>query len=431
MRCRNVVPVRLMPTMKTGRTISSRSISGCCCRSTGERRVVAKLAGQPVDEVRASLLQQPGLRCIQRLDKPPEPRAHPRGKRAFEGNAHALGVALGLSDQAVEVQTGSRHRIRPPVVLAPHPVIGTRMPDEQCRPPDRERTVLANGAIVDRRGAAGPVVPEPVRREEIDQGPQPVQRRALSKCLACAPEGLVWNLAQVESEIGRFEIIMRRLRIAAVVDREPPLRIHRNRGAYFTEGIDGLGIALYRKADRGHFELYRREIETKRDAAPLCESRAGHSCLRQAKNRHRHTGGIREQQNLLGNDLAPRVSDETERQQPFHGCEVGLHVMLDATTTELVREIAEILGEYGHRGCVEHVLDTCSQAQREHIAKAGRIHLAHGGVGRNKGQVGGEVVVRVDPPAQIVEVRFAQAESSLANVSGHDPNTRLVCLVPD
>ena len=77
------------------------------------------------------------------------------------------------------------------------------------------------------------------------------------------------------------------------------------------------------------------------------------------------------------------------------------------------------------------MLETCPQAQREHIAKAGRIHGTYRGVGRHEGQVGGEVVDRVDAPAQIVEFRIAQAESSCADVPDHDPDARLERVVPD
>ena len=100
-------------------------------------------------------------------------------------------------------------------------------------------------------------------------------------------------------------------------------------------------------------------------------------------------------------------------------------------SAEFVREIAEVLRENGHRGSVEDVLEPRSQAQREHVAKTGRIHGAYRGVGRHEGEVGGEVVDRVDASTQIVEFRFAQAESRRANVPGHDPDARPECVVPD
>ena len=41
------------------------------------------------------------------------------------------------------------------------------------------------------------------------------------------------------------------------------------------------------------------------------------------------------------------------------------------------------------------------------------------------------MVDRVDPPAQIVELRIAQTESSRADVPDHDPDARPECVVPD
>ena len=219
------------------------------------------------------------------------------------------------------------------------------MRNQQCRPLDRARAVLVDGPIADRKAEFASALVEPVGGEVVDQGPQPPQRGVLAPCLACTAEGLVGDLAPIESEIGGCEVIVGRLRIAAVEHCESSLRVHRNRGADFAERVDGCGVSLQGEARRRHLHLGRRVVDSNHHVAGLGESGTGHPRLRKAKESNGQSRTIGVEQNLLGRQFAPWVSHDTHREHSLHVRQVGLHVMMDAALGKLPCEIAEVLGE--------------------------------------------------------------------------------------
>ena len=149
------------------------------------------------------------------------------------------------------------------------------------------------------------------------------------------------------------------------------------------------------------------------------------------EDRQRHPGLLCEQKDLLGRELAPRVAQQADREPSLHAREIRLHLVVDETVPEFTRESEEILREDGHGRGIEQVLEAFPQAQLDHVVKAQRIELAYGEIGRSEIDFGGEVIDRVDPLTEFVELRIAQAETRLADVADHHADTRRERLIPD
>ena len=311
------------------------------------------------------------------------------------------------------------------------PLLGAPELDPRARPLYRMRTVLPDGAVADGQPVHRLVPAEPVSPQVIEHGPVTVERRTLAARLAGALERLVGNFGPVEPEIGGLQIVVFQIRVAAVVDGEPASWIQRNCGTDPAQRIDRFvagakreplrqRLAVDRRRKRPHTQIVRRGIP-----------RAGQADLRQPKNRQRHAGLLREQENLLGCELAPRVAEQADGKRLLHACEVRLHLVVDAPVLELMRKRAEILGEHAHGRGEEQVLETNAQAQFDHVANAERIELANFEVRRREIEVGGEMIDSVDLPAQRVELLDGKTESRLADVADHDVDARVEGFIPD
>ena len=222
-------------------------------------------------------------------------------------NLHALGVALRPHQQAVVVEPRFRQRKRPLLPVPPDPVVDAPEHGQDARPLDRERAILAQRAVADRQRGSRLVGTEPVRGKVIQQRPEAVQRRDLAARLARALERSVGNLAQIEAEIGQLQLVLHRVRIAALVEGVPPLRVGRDRGADPAQGIDRVAVSLEREPVRYHLHVIDGRVHAHGGVVRLGKSLTGAAGLRQAEDRHRQTGLLREQQALLGDHLAPRV----------------------------------------------------------------------------------------------------------------------------
>ena len=71
------------------------------------------------------------------------------------------------------------------------------------------------------------------------------------------------------------------------------------------------------------------------------------------------------------------------------------------------------------------------QTQLQHVAHAERVGFANREVRHGEGNVGREVIDRVNAPGQFVEGGLAQAQTRLADISGHHADARREGLVPD
>ena len=304
------------------------------------------------------------------------------------------------------------------------------MADQQCRPFDRARAVLPNGAIADRPRAAGLVCAEPIGRKLVDQHPLAAQWRAVAQGLARTPEGSVGNDLPIHTQIGDFQIFEGRFRIAAMVDGGAAVGVERDGCADFADRVDRLGIPLKGKAFRHLSQLRRRGKQARRKVVRLRIPRAGEQHLRQTEDRDRHTRRQRKQHALLGRQLAPRIPDGAERKGLLHVGEVGLHLIVDATVTVLPPEIAEVRWEYCHGGNVEEMLEACAHAKLERRAKAAHVRLSYVGIGQDEAHVGGKVIDRVDASAEIVKRAFAQTEANFNDVAGHGAYARRKFVLP-
>ena len=181
----------------------------------------------------------------------------------------SLRVDSGPGNQAIEVQAATRRGKRPPVLRTLNPLMRACMANQQCRPLDGMRTVLTRRAIADWHMGIDPVAAKPVGREVVDEIPQAVQGGTLSLRLTRAPEHLVGNLVQIDSQFLEVEVFVGRLWITAVIDGEPPLGVRRDCGAHLGVGVDGLGVSLYREASWRHLELNRCAVEPNHHVAGL------------------------------------------------------------------------------------------------------------------------------------------------------------------
>ena len=356
------MPVRLMPTMKTGPRDRYALDLGILLPFAGERRVVAERAGEAVDHVTEPLLSQRGFRRLQGLRELLESGAHPCGIGALERDAEALGVTPGLPDEAVEVQSAPGNRIGPAFPMPSDPVVGASLTNQERRPLDRVRTVFPDGVIADAQRAAGLVLIEPVGREMVEQHPLAPQRRTLPERLARTPECLVGNAFPIDPEVGDLDVFVGRPGIAKVVDREAPAGVARDRHAYLADGVDRLGVPLKGKAVGCLSDLYGRSEQAGRKIVRPGIPRAGEPHLRQAEDRDGHARRLGEQHALLGHQLAPRIPDGAERKGILHAGQIGLRLVLDAALTVLPRKVAKVLGEDSHGGGVEQMLAAGPQA---------------------------------------------------------------------
>ena len=105
--------------------------------------------------------------------------------------------------------------------------------------------------------------------------------------------------------------------------------------------------------------------------------------------------------------------------------------MVDSAIAEFIREVKEILRKHGHGRGIEQVLETRAQTEFEDVANAERIDLTDGEIGRREIDCSRKVIDGVDPLAEIVEIRVAQTEPGLANVTGHHADARRERLIPD
>ena len=387
---------------------------------TGQLGVVAQEPAQLEDNVTETVLQQSGTGRIHGPDQSPQGLAHPGRASRVEGDASVSSVALAPAKKAVGVQAAPCNRVGPFLPMRQNPFLGAPELGPRARPLDRVRTVLPDGAVADGQPVHRLVPAEPVCPQMIEHGPVTVERRTLAARLAGALERLVGNFGPVEPEIGGLQIVVFQIRVAAVVDGEPAFWIQRNCGTDPAQRIDRFvarakreplrqRLAVDRRRKRPHTQIVRRGIP-----------RAGQADLRQPKDRQRHAGLLRKQENLFGCQLAPRVAEQPDRKRLLHACEVRLHLVVDAAVLELMRKCAEILGEHAHGRGEEQVLEANAQAQFDHVANAERIVLANVEIGRREIDVGGKVIDGVDLPAQRIELLDGKTESRLADVADHD-----------
>ena len=161
------------------------------------------------------------------------------------------------------------------------------------------------------------------------------------------------------------------------------------------------------------------------------KSHTGHGGLRQPENRQRQSGLPGKKQDLFSGQFAPGITKQSDGVLLFHGCQVRLHLVVDAAALELAGEGKKVLREHGHGRSVEQVLEALAQTQFEHIVKAERIELADGHIGGRETDGGSQMVDGVDPPAEVVELPFPQPESGLAEISRHHSDARGERLIPD
>ena len=265
----------------------------------------------------------------------------------------------------------------------------------------------------------------------IDQGPVSGERRGVAPALAGSLEGLVGNLRIVQAEFLDANGAIGGSWVAAVVDREAALRVERNLGADTAEHVHGIVVGLQRESPWNHPGIDHPREEALSDVVRLRVPGGGHACLGQSKDPHGQPDDMREEDRLLGNELAPWISEEAQRKCSLHAGQVRLRLVFDAAAPVLARKSAEVFGENPHRRSVEEMLVACMQTQVQHASDAERVYAANGAVGRGKTQGRCEMVYGIDLFAEYAKPGVRQPEARFGNVPGVHANSWSEAVVPD